>query len=345
MEAKKIEATLDVDTVATCAAASPTRVLMRHVIAGVIAAAGLAVGGAPASAAEFPAQPIRLVVGYGAGGGTDMCFRALAITAGKKLGQTVVVENKPGAGSSLSIGYIARQKADGYNVAALSTGAVLNQFLVPNIDYDVMKDLTPIAMVAQYQVGLLVRADAPYQSLKDVIKAAKEKPGKLSFSTAGVGTPQHLTMEKLGEQVGVSWTHVPYKSGIEASTALVRGDVDVMAQTAEWVPYVRDGRLRLLNVFTADRMAGFEKAPTLVEAGYDLVAPSILGLVGPKGMDPTVVAKIDSAFKAAIDTPEFRQCADQFGLKTDYKNSAQFSDYIQNTINTWAPVIKGLAKR
>jgi tripartite-type tricarboxylate transporter receptor subunit TctC len=303
---------------------------------------GLALVSASAHAKEFPSQPIKLVVGYGAGGGTDMCFRALALTASKELGQSIVIENKPGAGSSLSIGYISRQKPDGYNIAALSTGAVLNQFLVPSIEYDVMKDLTPIAMVAQYQVGLLVRADSPMKSLDDIIKAAKERPNGISFSTAGVGTPQHLTMEKLGEEVGVKWTHVPYKSGIEASTALVRGDVDVMAQTAEWVPFVRDGRLRLLNVFTESRMKGFEEAPSLVEESYDLVAPSILGLVGPKGMDPAVVAKIDNAFKAAIDTDLFRQCTDQFGLKTDHKNAADFTQYIQKTIDKWAPVIKNL---
>lgn len=303
---------------------------------------GFSVASAQAAIQNFPTRPIQLVVGYGAGGGTDMCFRALALTASKELGQSVVVENKPGAGSSLSIGYIARQKPDGYSIAALSTGAVLNQFLVPTIDYDVMKDLTPIAMVAQYQVGLLVRADSPLKSLDDVIKKAKSAPDAVAFSTAGVGTPQHLTMVKLGEETGVKWTHVAYKSGIEASTALVRGDVEVMAQTAEWVPFVRDGRLRLLNVFTEARMPGFDGAPTLVEAGHDLVAPSILGIVGPKGMDPAVVAKIDKAFKVAIDTEQFRNCTDQFGLKTDYKDAAAFTQHIQQTIDKWAPVIKNM---
>src|SRR5690606_1369407 len=190
-----------------------------------IAGAGVAVAAAQAQAKPYPSQPITLMVGYGAGGGTDMCFRALALTAGKELGQTIVIDNKPGAGSSLSIGYVAIQKPDGYTLAALSTGAILNQFLVPSIDYDVLTDLTPIAMVAQYQVGLLVREDSPWKSLDDIIKAAKEKPDTVAFSTAGVGTPQHLSMVRPGEKVGADWTHVPYKSGIEASTALVRGDV------------------------------------------------------------------------------------------------------------------------
>lgn len=295
------------------------------------------------AAGDYPKQPIQLVVGYGAGGGTDMCFRALALTASKELGQSMVVENKPGAGSSLSIAYLARQSPDGYSIGALSTGAVLNQFLNKSTTYDVLKDLQPIAMVAQYQVGLLVRQDSPWKSLEDVIKAAKANPKSVAYSTAGVGTPQHLTMVRLGEAVSADWIHAPYKSGPEAITALLRGDVNVMAQTAEWVPYVRDNRLRLLSVFTEERIADFPDAPTLVESGYTLVAPSILGVIGPKGMDPEVVKKIDLAFKRAIDTDTFRNCADQFGLKTDYKDADAFTAYIKKTIDEWSPLIQKIA--
>lgn len=311
-------------------------------ISAVAAATTLTLGAASLAHAVYPSHPIQLTVGYGAGGGTDMCFRALARTMNKELGQSVTVDNRPGAGSSLSIGYLTRQKADGYSIAALSTGAVLNPYLNKTIEYDVMRDLTPIAMVAQYQVGLLVHKDSKLTSLDEIIEAAKADPGKVSFSTAGVGTPQHLTMEKLGEQVGAQWTHVPYKSGIEATTALLRGDVTIMAQTAEWVPYVRDGEARLLNVFTENRMGGFDDAPTLLEEGHNLVAPSILGVVGPAGMDADVIRRIDEAIKVAIETNEFQQCTDMFGLKTDYKNAEEFTQYIQNTIDAWAPVIEGL---
>lgn len=266
------------------------------------------------------------------------------MSAGKSLGQNIVIENKPGAGSSLSIGYIARQAPDGYNVAALATGAVLNQFM-GTVNYDVMTDLQPIAMVAQYQVGLLVRADSPYKTLDDVIKQGKLADKPFAYSTAGVGTPQHLTMDRLGEKVGAKWVHAPYKSGPEAIMALLRGDVDLMAQTAEWVPYVRDGRLRLLSVFTPERVPAFPDAPTLIEAGYDLSAPSILGVVGPKGMPPEVVEKIQNAFKGAIDTDEFRRCADQFGLKTDFMDAKTFTAYIKDTAEEWAPIVKTLAKQ
>ena len=305
--------------------------------------ATLVMMGASYAADDYPQRPIQLVVGYGAGGGTDVCFRALAVGATKSLGQNIVIENRPGAGSSLSIGYIARQAPDGYNVAALSTGAVLNQFM-GSVNYDVMTDLQPIAMVAQYQVGLLVRADSPLKTLDDVIKQAKSADKPLAYSTAGIGTPQHLTMDRLGEQVGAKWMHAPYKSGPEAITALLRGDVELMAQTAEWVPYVRDGRLRLISVFTPQRIPAFPDAPTLIESGYDLSAPSILGVVGPKGMKPAVVAKIQAAFKEAIDTDAFRTCADQFGLKTDFMDAKTFTAHIKKTADDWAPLVKTLAK-
>jgi len=296
-----------------------------------------------AVAANYPQNPVSLVVGYGAGGGTDVCNRALAMSVGKQLGQTVVVENRPGAGSSLSVSYIIRQKPDGYSIASLSTGGLLNQVLTPSTKYDVTTDLTPIAMVAQYQVGLLVKADSPYKSLDDLIKASKNKQ-EMTYSTAGIGTPQHLTSERLAQQIDSKWTHVPYKSGPEAITALLRGDVEFMAQTAEWVPYVRDGRLRLLAVYTDERMKGFD-APTLKESGFDLVAPSLLGIAGPAKMDPAVVKTLQDAFEVATKTPEFATCSDQFGLKVDFLDAQEFDSYLKNTLTTWRPLLEQYATK
>lgn len=314
---------------------------IRHVVALVCMPAVMSA--AAASTTHYPQNPISLVVGYGAGGGTDVCNRALALSVGKQLGQTVVVENRPGAGSSLSVGYIIRQSPDGYNIASISTGGLLNQVLTPSTKYDLTTDVTPIAMVGQYQVGLLVRADSPYQSIQDLIKASKEK-SEMTYSTAGVGTPQHLTSERLAQQIDSKWTHVPYKSGPEAITALMRGDVDFMAQTAEWVPHVRDGRLRLLAVYTDERMKGFD-APTLKESGYDLVAPSLLGIAGPAKMNPAIVEKLQNAFEIATQTPEFVSCSDQFGLKVDFLNAKEFDAYLKNTLTTWRPLLEQYAAK
>ena len=140
----------------------------------------------------------------------------------------------------------------------------------------------------------------------------------------------------------MDWVHAPYKSGPEAITALMRGDVDFMAQTAEWVPYVRDGRLRLLAVFTEDRVKGFD-APSLKELGYNLVAPSTLGVLGPARMQPATVKKLQDAFHIAGQSPEFENCADQFGLKLDYKDAPSYSAYIQDMLKSWTPVLKQFA--
>lgn len=291
---------------------------------------------------NYPKQTIKLVVGYGPGGGTDVCNRALAVNVGKKLGQSVIVENKPGAGSSLSVTYIMHQKPDGYTIASLSSGAVLNQVLNPQSKYDVVNDLTAIAMVAQYQSGLLVRADSSYKSFGDIVKASQA--GKsFSYSTAGVGTPQHLTSVRLAEKLKADWVHVPYKSGPEAITALIAGDVDLMAQTAEWVPYVRDGRLRLIAVYTEERMKGFESVPTLKELGYDLVAPGILGVVGPAKMPADMVKTLQDAFQSAMQTKEFQDCTDNFGLKPDFKDSATFNTFLKTTLVEWTPLLKKFA--
>lgn len=298
----------------------------------------------PVLAADYPHSPVTLVVGYGAGGGTDVCNRVLALSASKQLGQTMIVDNKPGAGSSLSVSYTTRQRPDGYTIASLSTGSVLNQVLSPSVTYDVNKDLTPIAMVAQYQAGVLVKADSKFKTMADLLAASKSAKRPLSYSTAGIGTPQHLTSERLAKEVAVEWVHAPYKSGPEAITALLRGDVDFMAQTAEWAPYVRDGRLRLLSVYTEERMKGFD-APTLKELGYDLVAPSILGIVGPARMHPDIVRKLQDVFLKASKTAEFDNCANQFGLKTDFKDSAAFGAYVKDTLSQWTPLLKQFANK
>jgi tripartite-type tricarboxylate transporter receptor subunit TctC len=292
---------------------------------------------------RFPQKPVFMMVGYGAGGATDLCMRAIAQGASAELGHNVQVENKPGAGSSVSIAQLVTRAPDGYTLASFSSGALINQFLRKDITYDVLADLTPIIHVAQYQAGIVVRPDAPWKSVTELVAYAKSKPDAIRYSTAGVGTQQHLTMLRLGQMVGARWVHVPYKNGPEAITALERGDVEVMAQTAEWATHVRDGRLRLLAMFTPTRVQDFAQAPTLIESGYDLTAPSMLGIVGPKGMDAAVVETLHNAFRKAMQGEAFTQCAYRFGLKTDYLGPAAYAKFIQGLVNDWAPTIKSVA--
>lgn len=292
---------------------------------------------------KFPHKPVIMLVGYGAGGATDLCMRLIAQSASAELGQNVLVENKPGAGSSVSIAQLVARPADGYSVASFSSGALINQFLRKDVTYDVLKDLTPIMHVAQYQAGIVVRPDAQWKTLAELIAYAKSKPDAIRYSTAGVGTQQHLTMLRLGQMIGARLIHVPYKNGPEAITALERGDVEIMAQTAEWATHVRDGRLKLLAMFTDTRVADFSEAPTLIESGFNLVAPSMLGIVGPRDMDPRVVEVLHTAFRNALQTDQFKQCAYRFGLKVDYRGPAAYREFIQNLANSWGPTIRSAA--
>ena len=318
---------------------------MKHVtILGAFALLALA---SSAATANDPtrARAIQLTVGYGAGGSTDVCNRALALNVGKALGQPMVVQNMPGAGSSVSVSYTTHRAPDGYSIASLATGGVLNQVLNPQANYNVLTELTPIAMVAQYQAGLLVRADSPYKTLKDLIDAAQKSGKPMNYSTAGIRHAATPDVGALAEQLKLDWTHVPYKSGPEAILALTRGDVDFMAQTAEWAPHVRDGRLRLLAVYTGERMVGFEDAPTLKELGYDMVAPSIFGVVGPAGLPPQIVKTLQDAFRSAAQTKEFQDCAHNFGLRPDFKDSATFKTHLEDTLQSWTPLLKRFVQK
>src|SRR5690625_4347504 len=257
-------------------------------------------------AASYPDRPIELVVGYGAGGVTDVCVRALAQGASDELDTPIVIENKPGASSSLSLSHIVRQKPDGYRLAVLATGGVLNQFMRDDVDYDVLDDLTLVSMFAQLPFGILVQADSPMKELNDILKKARENPGSITYSTAGVGSPQHLTTVALEKEAGVELNHIPYKSGTEAATALLRGDVDFMADVV--FPGARDERYRLMTIYTDERLEEFDEVPTLKDEGFDLASPSILGMAGPKGMDEQVIKKLEQALTTGMNGQYIDDC-------------------------------------
>lgn len=298
------------------------------------------------AAENFPTKPISVIVGFGAGGSTDLAMRALANVASKTLGQPIVIENKPGGGGSLSISILAKKNPDGYNLGILNTGVLINQHIRP-VNYDTDGDITPIIQFAQYQAGLVVRADSPWKTLNEFLEYAKSKPGGVSYSTAGVGTQQHLVMTRLGEQLGIKWTHVAYKSGPETLFAVEKGEVDASSQTAEWTAAVNDKRLRLLAVYGDTRMKEFPDVATLVESGYKIVAPSLLGIVGPSGMDPEKVEKLSQAFKNAMQDEKFLKITEQFSLRIAHQGPAEFRKTIANVNATWAPIIKqsGLVER
>lgn len=280
----------------------------------------------PASAQDYPSRPIRLLVGFGAGGPTDITFRKLAELAGKRLGQPIVVENKPGAGATLAPAQMARQdKPDGYTIAAATAG-LLRFPHMQKVDWDPLRDFTWIAGLGGYSFVLAVRDDAPFKTATELLTWARANPGKLSIGTAGAGTTMHLLSEALGSMANAQITHIGFKSSSEAATNLLGGHVVAAVDAAgSIVPHLPN--LRILMTFDEKPARWLPNVPTAKSLGYDLAYPAPYGVVGPKGMPPEIVKKLNDAFKSAIDDPEYHKLLENLRQTEWYRNSADYEKW------------------
>ena len=255
--------------------------------------------------ARFPERPIRLIVPWAAGGPADGGFRVLAEATAKKLGQPVVVENKAGASGVLGAIALQEAKPDGYVVSQMHMSVLRQPLLNPQLPYHPIKDLTYILQITGFVMGIVVRTEAPWRTLAELLDYAKANPGKLNYGTLGIGSTQHLAMERIGIARGsLSWTHAPYRGTADTLRALLGGEIDFASEASGWAPMVMAGKLRLLAVFTGERAKRFPDVPTVRELGMDIVVDSPGGLIGPRNMDPAVVAVLAAAFRDAAETPE-----------------------------------------
>jgi tripartite-type tricarboxylate transporter receptor subunit TctC len=254
--------------------------------------------------AKFPDRPIKLIIPWAAGGPADGGFRILAESVSQKLGQPVVVENKGGAAGVLGALALQDAKPDGYTICQMHMSMLRQPMLNPQLKYDPIKDLTYILQITGFVMGVVVRTEAPWKTLPELLAYAKANPGKLNWGTLGAGSTQHLAMEGLGITQGLNWTHAPYRGTADTMRALLGGEIDFASESSGWAPMVMAGKLRLLAVFTANRAKRFPDVPTVRELGLGIVVDSPGGLVGPKGMDPTVVKVLADAFRAAAQEPK-----------------------------------------
>jgi tripartite-type tricarboxylate transporter receptor subunit TctC len=276
---------------------------------------------------KYPSKPIQFVVGYPAGGTTDLCARPLAAAASKILGQPVVVLNKPGGASAVAMASLKIEKPDGYTIGILPTGAILSQHM-RRVPFDSAKDFTPILQYAVYLYGLVVKTDSPWKTFKEFVEYAKANPGKIRYSTAGVGTSQHLVMERLALKEKIKWTHIPFQGGGPAITALLGGHVEASSQTTEWKKHVEGGTLKVLAVYGEKRMMDFPDVPTLLELGYGIAAPSIISLVGPRGLSPQVVETLHGTFKKAMEDPDFIKVSRQVDQPPLYRGPEELGRHL-----------------
>jgi len=297
-------------------------------------------------AEDWPKKSINLTVGYGAGGTTDSTARVLALLLEKELGTSVTVINKPGGGGSVAAALASVKKPDGYNVFTFTTGAAVLSPHRQVLPYDTLTDFTFISQYASWNLGLVVPKDAQYQTFKELIKFAKKNPGKISYAISGIGTPQHLTMERIAMVENIDWKAIPFKGGAKAVTALLGDHVDVMVGATEWLPQVKSGDFKLLAIMTGSRMDQFPDVPTLKNLGYDIEAPSILGIAGPKNLPKEAVQRLNAAIKKATQSKELQSIIDKLAMKMTYHNSADFEKNVRENYKLQGDIIRaaGLGK-
>jgi tripartite-type tricarboxylate transporter receptor subunit TctC len=295
-----------------------------------------------AAAQEFPAKPLTLIVPWPAGGSTDLAMRALAEATQKYLGQSIIVENKPGGGGTLGPGNMAQTaRPDGYTLAQ----APLGLYRIPHmqkVSFDPMKDFTYILNLTGYTFGFVVRADAPWKTFRDFLDYAKANPGKVNYGSTGTGTSPHLIMEMIGAKEGIEWTHVPFKGNADGTASLMGGHIMGMSDATGWGPHVDAGRFRLLVTFGANRTKRWPAVPTANELGLGIVANSPYGLVGPRGMDPKVVKILHDAFRKGLEDPIHLRAVEKYDQEIFYMGSDDYAKWAAETYREERKLIERL---
>ena len=292
---------------------------------------------------DYPNKPVRLVVSFPAGGISDVLARALAIPLTRQLGQQVIVENKPGAGTTIAADFIAKSPPDGYTLwlQDITTHAI-NVALYSKLPYDSMKDFSYIAMVASTPLMLVVHPSTPAASVRELIQLLKASPGKHTYGSSGNGTIVHLSAEMLKSAAGVDALHVPYKGSNPATAAILGGEVTFVFSTMPpAVSNAKAGKLRALAVTTAKRVAAAPEVPTMIEAGlrdFEIVLYS--GILGPKGMDRALVNRINAEFAKVVQAPEIRNVYEKIGADPIAMTPAEFEKRTAAEIAKLGPVVK-----
>ena len=291
--------------------------------------------------ASYPSRPITLIVPYGAGGVSDVVARALAQSLGKQLGQSVIVENKPGAGASMGVMDMKNAKPDGYRLT-LSPVGIFRQPHIQKVAYDPVADLTYVAAYMAYDFLLAVPADSPFKSVKDIVDQSKKQPGSVDYGTPGKFSANHVLMALLEKKAGVQFTHVPYKGDAEAVNALIAGHTKTGVFGNTVLPYMNSGKLRALAIASETRPTAFANVPTFREQGYDVVTPSPLGIAGPKGLPADIVRKLEGAVKVAMDDPAFQQAAANYGVRLEYRNAQDYSAFAKKAFAEEGAIVQSI---
>ena len=315
-----------------------TDTLRRWMIGGLLAGVAFAASGQP-----YPNHAIRLIVPFPAGGTTDILARAAAQKLTESMGQSVVVDNRPGAGGNIGADVVAKSAPDGFTLLMGTVGThAINPSLYAKMPYDHVKDFTPVVLVAGVPNVLVVNPSLPVNSVADLIKLAKAKPGSINFASSGNGTSIHLSGELFKTMAGVDMTHVPYKGSAPALTDLIGGQVQVMFDNLpSSLPYIKAGKLRAIAVTSSKRAPALPDVPTISESGLPgFDASSWFGILAPAGTPPAVVARLNTEVNKWLQTPEAKEQLLAQGAQAAGGAPEQFAAFIRSETDKWAKVVK-----
>jgi tripartite-type tricarboxylate transporter receptor subunit TctC len=264
---------------------------------------------APAAAGTFPNRPIKVVVGYSAGGAVDIVARTLGQSLAASMGQPVLVENKPGAGTNIAVRLVIDAPADGYTLLLAANALAANMALYQPIPFDAEKELAPVALVGRVPVVLAANVSAPYANIAQLVQAAKARPGSIAFATPGNGSTPHMASELFARAAGISLMHVPYRGGAQAITDVIGGQVPLLAMNAlEVKPHVASGKLKVLAVLSPARSPIFPDVPTIAESGFPGFEASVwYALMAPAATPRPVIEKLHAEVQKALQTREVRE--------------------------------------
>jgi tripartite-type tricarboxylate transporter receptor subunit TctC len=309
--------------------------------AAIILFAGFA--GAAFAQGDYPNKPIKFIVPFPPGGGTDLFARAIGNKLAENLKWVIVVENKPGAGGNLGVDQVAKSPADGYTVVMGQTSNLaINPTLYPKLPYDSLKDLTPVVLVASAPLVLVTSSSSPYKSLAEIVAAAKAKPGKVTFASPGNGTVAHLTGELFQRAAGIKLEHVPYKGSSQALTDLMGGQTDLfMASIPTAISHIKGGKLRAIAVSSAKRAAELSNVPTIAESGYkDFDATTWFGLLVPARTPAAIVTRLNTEVNKVLTIPDVRKKLETEGGEVLGGSPEEFAALLKAEHARWGKVVK-----
>ena len=293
-------------------------------------------------AQSYPNQPIRLVIPFAAGGPSDVLARGFSQKLGESLGQPIIIDNKPGAGTNLAAEFVAKSKADGYTIFLMMVGTqAINETLYKKLSYNTIKDFSPISLVASSSLMLVANPSVPVKNVSDLIAYSKANPGKINFGSSGTGTPLHLGGELFNVQAGTTLNHVPYKGAAPALTDVLGGQIQTaMVGTPAALPFVKTGKLTAIGVTSLKRSSNAPEIPAIAETLPKFEVELVYAMVAPAGTPKDIINKLNSQLVSVLNNPEIKSQLNSKGFDVISSSPEQLGDYIKSEVSKWAPIVK-----